>query len=296
MDWDGDGLLDIVVGDRLGNVYFFRRLSFGDIHLEQGPMVTVGGRPIHVGLNSSPSVTDWNGDGLPDLVVGRLEGVPTGLFLFVNEGSAGQPVFNATDTVTCGGEPIQLYASYPDFGDLDGDGLDDLIVGSTSGKIPCYMNSGSPGDPLFLEYHNLIADGQEINFMTYVRPSICDWNGDSLPDLLASTWEGTVHLFLGLENTGTGPHQGEEVPFTCRGPGNPARGAVSLTLAVREPVHAVARVLSIDGRMIEETDRGLLARGEHRLVLDMCGQPSGSYLLVIDAGGRTVSYTFVLLD
>ncbi|OPL18599.1 MAG: hypothetical protein AVO35_04515 [Candidatus Aegiribacteria sp. MLS_C] len=297
MDWDGDGRLDIVVGDRLGNVYYFRRLSFGDIYLEQGPMVPVAGRPIHVGLNSAPSATDWNGDGLTDLVVGRMEGVPTGLFLYVNEGSAGQPLFSGTDTVTCGGEPIQLYASYPDFGDLDGDGLEDLIVGNTTGRIPCYMNSGTPEDPLFLEYSHLVADGQEINFTTCVRPSICDWNGDALPDLLASTWEGTIHLFLGLESTGTGPHQWEEgVPCIRLRNGNPAVAAVTLTISVRKPTPALVRILSIDGRTVEENDMGTLAHGEHRLVIDMTRQPSGTYFILLDTGGAGFSSAFVLLD
>ncbi len=55
MDWDGDGRLDIIVGDREGNVHFFRRLSYGDIYLEEQDLVKVQGKPIDVGYNSAPA-------------------------------------------------------------------------------------------------------------------------------------------------------------------------------------------------------------------------------------------------
>lgn len=295
MDWDDDGLSDIIVGDRQGNVNFFRRLPSGVVHLEQQPPVEVGGEPIRVGLNSSPSVFDWNGDGLKDLVVGRSEGVPAGLLLFINEGSPEEPVFSVTDTVTCDGEPIQLYASYPDFGDLDGDGLEDLIVGNTTGKIPCYINAGTPDQPLFPDYQDLRADGEVIDFLTYVRPSICYWDQDTVPDLLVSTWEGTVHLFLGLPATGIHHDDDAEGPgAVLTGLSNPVRGLLRAALTLGSPASVETSVHSMDGRLLMTRDHGGLPRGTHQLSMDVSGLPSGVYLFTCGVPGRSLSGKFVI--
>lgn len=295
MDWDNDGLSDIIVGDRYGSVSFFRRLPSGNIHMEQQPPVEVGGEPIRVGLISSPSVFDWNGDGLHDLVVGRSEGVPAGLLLFINEGTPEEPVFSVTDTVTCGGEPVQLYASYPDFGDLDGDGLEDLIVGNTTGKIPCYVNAGTSDQPLFLGYQDLRADGEVIDFLTYVRPSICYWDQDTIPDLLVSTWEGTVHLFLGLPTVGI-PHDdtAEGPEIILAGLSNPVRELLLATVVFGSSAGVETSVHSIDGRLLMSRDHGGLPRGTHQLSIDVGCLPAGAYLFVLSVPGRSLSGKFVV--
>lgn len=294
MDWDDDGLTDIIVGDRQGGVSFFRRLPTGEVQLEQQPPVEVGGEPIRVGLNSSPAVFDWNGDGLHDLVVGRLDGFPAGLLLFVNEGSPEEPVFSVTDTVTCDGEPIQLYASYPDFEDMNGDGLKDLIVGNTTGRIPCYINSGFPGQPLFMEYQELVADGEVIDFLTYVRPSICYWDQDTIPDLLVSTWEGTVHLFLGLPAAGTHDDGSEGPGMVLAGPANPVRGVLRATVTLASAARVETSVHSIDGRLLMSGDHGDLPRGTRILNIDVTGLPAGAYLLVCRIPGLSLSRKFVV--
>lgn len=296
MDWDGDGLPDIIVGDRQGSVNFFRRLPFGEFHLEQQPPVEVGGKPIRVGLNSSPSVFDWNGDGLHDLVVGRSDGVPAGLLLFINEGVPEEPVFSVTDTVTCCGEPVQLYSSYPDFGDLNGDGLEDLIVGNTTGKIPCYVNSGTPDQPLFMDYQELRADGEVIDFLTYVRPSICYWDQDTIPDLLVSTWEGTVHLFLGLPATGIHHDGAAEGPgMVLAGLANPVRGLLRATVTLGSAARVKTSVHSIDGRLLTSRDHGDLPGGTRQLNMDVSGLPAGIYLFVCSVPGRSLSRGFAVL-
>ncbi|MBN2587334.1 MAG: T9SS type A sorting domain-containing protein [Candidatus Fermentibacteraceae bacterium] len=295
MDWDLDGRLDIIVGDREGNVYYFRRLPAGGVFLVQEPMVNVAGRPIEVGLNSSPSVVYWNGDSLPDLVVGKSEGFPGGLLLYMNEGSAGQPVFNATDTVTCGGEPIPLYAAYPDFGDMDGDGLEDMIVGNTTGRIPCFINSGTHDEPLFVHYEDLRADGEVLNLYTYVRPSICDWNQDSVPDLLASTYEGTVRLYLGIP--GTGMEQTEPYPLpgiSLESCANPVRETLRPVIILAADTRVTTMVYSVDGRMLAEEDHGQLRMGTHELRIDVGRLPEGVYMFTCAGAGDSVSGRFVV--
>jgi hypothetical protein len=70
-DWDGDGGLDFLVNSR--SVDFLRRVSNQDgLHIldDMGP---VDGRVL-AGHTTSPTVVDWNDNGVPDLVVGAEDG------------------------------------------------------------------------------------------------------------------------------------------------------------------------------------------------------------------------------
>jgi len=294
VDWNNDGRLDIIVGDRLGNVSYFRRLASGDINLIAEPMVSVAGEPISLDYNSAPCVVDWNNDNLPDLVAGKLEGIPAGLHLYINDGVTGDPLFNSTDTVYCSGEPIQLHASYPDFGDMNNNGLLDLIVGSTTGRIACYINSGTADLPVFEEYEELSADGDIINFYSYVRPSVCDWNEDGIPDILVADYSGEISLFLGEPATGV-----EEAETACLlqlSLNSPAVDLISVTIELWNAAEVSAALYSVDGRLQCKGWSGILDSGVHPLQMDIRHLPAGAYLFVCSAGEVTVSRSVVVLD
>lgn len=296
MDWNDDGRLDIIVGDRLGSVSYFRGLLSSDIYMVAEPHVSVGGVSIDVGYNSSPSVFDWNSDGLPDLIVGRAEGVPAGMYLFLNQGALGEPLFLETDTVMCNGEPIQVYYSYPDFFDMDGDGLEDLVLGSSNGKIACYPNEGVSGVPLFQESQFLMADGEEINFYSYVRPSVCDWNEDGRPDILASDYTGMIYLFLGLPGTGINDEHITETPgIILSVTGNPVSDLLRVTLELPDSYPVTISVYSIDGRLIFSSDRGILSDGVHSLEFDTTDMPGGIFILDCSGGSDQISTTFTVV-
>ena len=93
VDWDGDGALDLLVGDENGDASFFR--GRGDGTFDQGVSLFSGvvvdpkrkyseakklleekGRVIP-GYRLRLSTADWNGDGKLDLLVGNCESEPT---------------------------------------------------------------------------------------------------------------------------------------------------------------------------------------------------------------------------
>lgn len=292
MDWDGDGYLDIIVGDRPGNVHFFKRLDYGNIYMEEQELLAVAGQRIDIGYNSSPSIVDWNGNGLPDLVIGRLNPIPAGVLLLVNEGTPYSPNYMLIDTVFHSGEPIELTTAYPDFHDMNGDGLTDMVVGSANGRIACFVNSGTTEQPVFNHMENLRADGEEVYFYSYVRPTVCDWNADGYPDMLVADYTGMIYLYLG--NPQMGVEQSEEpIQITVN---NPVTDLLNFSIFLAEPAEAVVNLYSLGGRLVRSESFRNLPQGHAALNLEVSDLPSGCYTVQVSSGRFTEMKSVILLN
>ncbi|MHC4600432.1 MAG: FG-GAP repeat domain-containing protein [Planctomycetota bacterium] len=100
-DWDRDGKRDLLVGADSGRVYFYRNVGKDDApHFKKGVLLTVGGGPLTVGKRTRLHVTDWNNDGVSDLLVGdflveKAKDAPRGramtghVWLFLGKGDEG---------------------------------------------------------------------------------------------------------------------------------------------------------------------------------------------------------------
>ena len=82
---------------------------------------------------------------------------------------------------------------YPSFGDLNGDGEEDLILGDSDGKVHLFINSGGS---FTINTPNL----NNIDVGYFATPQIIDVNRDGLTDLIIGNKKGTISYF---QNMGT---------------------------------------------------------------------------------------------
>ena len=90
---------------------------------------------IDVGKGAYPSFSDYDGDGLTDLLVRDFEGQTT---LFKNVGTAQHPVFQQISSVVDGGKEWSSCCYF----DVNQDGLMDRVEGNVNGRLSFYQGIG----------------------------------------------------------------------------------------------------------------------------------------------------------
>lgn len=289
MDWNADGLEDLIVGDRLGMVNLFRRLPDSTL-TAMPPLSTPQGR-IDVGHNSAPEVFDWNNDGLPDVLVGRADPWPGSVILYTNSGTPEDPLLADSCFLDAGGEHISYTYSVPRVFDLDRDGLQDLLLGEASGHVYWFRNAGTSVEPVLEEGVKLECEDGPVFNGTSSRVWVGDYDADGVPDLLLGNYDGLVHLYGGSDTTGVAE------PGCC---GLEIRPRTSPATTIRAVVcsgqarEATLLVFSVHGRLIGSANCPL-APGENEMALEL-EPPSGVYLMVLRSGKLTASCRVVLLN
>jgi len=140
-DWDNDGDMDIVVGERYGYVNLF--INSGNNKnpiFTQSQKITADGAEITVGKNAKPFVEDFNDDGKKDLIIGNKDGY---VKVYLNIGEDDTPVFTTQQQyhfqVQANSYPLQLSGfAAPVLVDWNEDNIYDLIVGEEDGYINLY--------------------------------------------------------------------------------------------------------------------------------------------------------------
>ena len=178
-DWNNDGRLDLITGERLGYFTVFLRTDSGT--LANAGRIQAHGVDIVTSNNSWPTVCDWNRDGRKDLLVGQ-EGVdqPCNVYVYLNEGTDSVPVFGDSTPVLHSGIPFNDCRCVPVFLDLDRDGRRDLILGEWYSSVRFYQNVGTDTNPAFTTFVNLVEPDPD-SFLNGNPPRVnfTDWDGDA---------------------------------------------------------------------------------------------------------------------
>ena len=196
-DIDGDGDLDLVVGNRDGVLNYFENTGTSTTPLfvrRTGSANPFDG--INVGNESAPALADLDDDGDLDLVVGDEGSL---LNYFNNTGNSTAPTFVArTGSANPFNEINVGRDGSPAFVDLDGDHDLDLVVGESIHGVLIYLeNAGNSTTPVFAQKSGSANpfDGIDVGYWT--TPALADIDGDgtlsvSIIDRLRR------HIFLSL--------------------------------------------------------------------------------------------------
>jgi len=219
--------VDLVTGSHLGVFYHYRLPAVAAEPWPRAQLVRgTDGRAVRNGFVwTSPVAVPGAGDQLSDLVVGG-EGALQ-LYRFSGMAPDGVPVYDGPHPLLV--ENALLYTgSLPvlNSADWDGDGVTDLIVGNSEGRILFFRNHGTHAGPDFRPGEALAAGGRPIHIQpgyaalqgpdearwAYVSPVVVDWDGDGRPDILASDARAMHYLFRNV-GTPTEPLLAEAAPL-----------------------------------------------------------------------------------
>lgn len=126
-DVDGDGDLDLMIGEASGVLNFYR--NDGTRTAPKFTLVSDEFEKIDVGRRSAPAFADFDGDGDLDLLIGSDD---QGLLLYRNEGTKTEPRWVHDPSFHAGMLPPTVA---PAVGDLDGDGKLEVLVGNSGGGV-----------------------------------------------------------------------------------------------------------------------------------------------------------------
>ncbi len=169
VDWDGDGLIDIVTGNAAGELAFIKNLGGNPVKWAEPELLAANGAPIRImaGYNGSiqgPAeskwgytnihVADWDGDGLPDIMINTIIGkilwsknigtrtapklAPPEPVRALWNGPAPKPAWNWWNPEA--DELVLQWRCTAYMIDIDGDGIPDLVAPDHEGYLAFFKH------------------------------------------------------------------------------------------------------------------------------------------------------------
>lgn len=284
VDLDADGDLDLFLQERRNRLIYFENTGSCDApSLERAADAYPPSDPVQTSGYNVPALADLDGNGALDLLVGVLGGSGSGsstvenLLHLENEGTPKAPDFTLEpDTY----DQIQANAArtHPAFADRDGDGAQDLYLGTTQG-IAVYKNAGTAQSASF----ETAPDSLALPLRPLAAPVLADVNGDDRPDLMAGGEGGGVKFFAGRDES-AGPSLPPEAGV--RTAPNPFVEQTTLPFALDEAASVSLAVYDVLGRRVSVLVDRSLGPGDHTAQFRGTERASGVYFYILSVDGR----------
>lgn len=181
VDWNGDGLKDMVVGTITENSLMWLK----NTGTPTAPVFRITEFPFDFGVHTGliPAFYDLDGDGRLELLTGTAEG---NLLLFDHDGTLLDDDYLHYDKA----------CSAPCFFDVDQDGAVDLVVGNETGKLSFYKGVTQQSTLRDDEWGGVDVRDYSISYYGYSVPTLFQ-SGDEIL-LAVGSESGKVFLYDGI--------------------------------------------------------------------------------------------------
>lgn len=224
IDVNNDGKKDMIAGSNTletfigfsitsDDIYYYENISTDNsirLSLQQKNFLLEN--TLDFGIAAHPVFFDYNKDGLFDLVIGNDGHVDvennsiTGrLELLENIGTKSSPKFELINSNYLDLPSLKLNIAsniagrnyIPTFGDIDGDGDQDMLLGEALDNVFLFEDTSVNGQPAAFKFHPGPFSGLNIRGLGRTNaPVLYDINGDNVLDLIVSDGHPDVNYFL----------------------------------------------------------------------------------------------------
>jgi hypothetical protein len=284
VETDNDGSRDLIVSphsstasENFTSTWLYKNtgtdnnpiFSFSKLNFLQDSM-------LDFGTGAYPTLIDENADGKLDIMIGNYGYYLNPLYqsriaLLRNTGTITQPEFKLITRNYANLSSFNIQNMAPAFGDLDGDGDRDLLIGDFNGTLTYFQNVAGSGNPMNLQFAS--SNWNNIDVGNNAMPQIIDVDRDGLRDLLIGARNGKIHFY---KNTGTSTN-----PMFSATPVSNFFGGVNVCQPLYITGFAAPNLRDVDGtyELLVGSERGFLYRYGN-----IDGNLSGNFTLIDSIG------------